>query len=515
MDQPWRIRTKLIQGPPGAVGPAGGTDATALDYVQPAVGSEVTVTFESTSILGAGAETFIVGGGYYDVDLIVDPTHAVLRLRTGVASLGATVHSGAQVSLSGPVGPVGAQGDQGPAGAQGTQGTAGATGATGAAGAKGDKGDTGATGGQGTQGIQGNTGAQGTQGNPGATGATGPAGPAPSGTGLVSVNAGVARVITIGTDATIDPATGALVLATSGASAGTFGDATHVGAVTVDLKGRVTSASAVAIALTLAGDVTGAFGTNVVSTLTGAAGVIGVPATSFVLPQGNTGMTWSQAQQVNGSNPVNMKFAPQAPGAGAASAATGTPGSFEIDLAAPVSTGAEPGLVITRAGAKMAIIGGRPSFGSTDYMFWLGPNAVTPTQNNCTILAETNVTFINGGTSLQLCNGLTAWATLVGGVFSTVGGRTTNQRTVSSSITTTSTDDVIFCNGSSAFTLTLSAATSGRTLTIKDISGTASTNNITVARGGSSLIDGATSSVINTNFGVLRLSSNGTNWYIV
>lgn len=48
---------------------------------------------------------------------------------------------------------------------------------------------------------------------------------------------------TMGGDATITADTGTLTLATSGVSAGTYGDSTHIPSVTVDAKGRVTTAS--------------------------------------------------------------------------------------------------------------------------------------------------------------------------------------------------------------------------------------------------------------------------------
>ena len=57
---------------------------------------------------------------------------------------------------------------------------------------------------------------------------------------------GSLAAVSISGDATMS-STGALTLATSGATAGTYGDSTHVGQVIVDAKGRVTSASSVAI----------------------------------------------------------------------------------------------------------------------------------------------------------------------------------------------------------------------------------------------------------------------------
>lgn len=94
----------------------------------------------------------------------------------------------------GETGDTGAQGPQGLQGLQGIQGIQGNVGPEGPEGPEGPQGETGDQGIQGIQGIQGETGETGAQGDPGPQGdpgATGPAGPAPSGTGLVSVTAGV------------------------------------------------------------------------------------------------------------------------------------------------------------------------------------------------------------------------------------------------------------------------------------------------------------------------------------
>lgn len=67
-----------------------------------------------------------------------------------------------------------------------------------------------------------------------------------------------------------------------------------------------------------------------------------------------------------------------------------------------------------------------------------------------------------------------------------------------------------------ARTLTLPAANTipaGKMFVVKDASGGAATHNITVSRSGSDTIDGGTTAVISTNYGVVRLMSNGTNGY--
>lgn len=70
-----------------------------------------------------------------------------------------------------------------------------------------------------------------------------------------------------------------------------------------------------------------------------------------------------------------------------------------------------------------------------------------------------------------------------------------------------------------ARTITLPAATAvlaGQVFTVKDESGAAATNNITVARAGTDTIDGATSKVVNTNYGFVRFYSDGVSkWFVV
>jgi hypothetical protein len=54
-----------------------------------------------------------------------------------------------------------------------------------------------------------------------------------------------------------------------------------------------------------------------------------------------------------------------------------------------------------------------------------------------------------------------------------------------------------------------------RLVIIKDESGGALTNNITVATEGSETIDGAASVAIDANYGILYLYSDRSNWYIL
>lgn len=71
---------------------------------------------------------------------------------------------------------------------------------------------------------------------------------------------------------------------------------------------------------------------------------------------------------------------------------------------------------------------------------------------------------------------------------------------------------------SSAVTLTLPALSSvavGTTFVVKDESGAAGTNAITVARAGSDLIDGGTSFAVDTDYGSITIVARASGWYVI
>ena len=78
-------------------------------------------------------------------------------------------------------------------------------------------------------------------------------------------------------------------------------------------------------------------------------------------------------------------------------------------------------------------------------------------------------------------------------------------------------DRVIGVNRSGAVTVTLPTAQlrPGRIYTVKDESGAAATNNITVATEGSETIDGSATDVINIDYESKSYYSDGTNWFIL
>jgi hypothetical protein len=125
---------------------------------------------------------------------------------------------------------------------------------------------------------------------------------------------------------------------------------------------------------------------------------------------------FTQAQQANGSNPNNFEVDPQAPGAGAGSTPTGTPGSFVVALATPVSTGNEAMLSVTRGGQVYGAIGKYPAqpYGA----FWLGP--ATPSTTNYAFLADastfTQFNAPTGGT-IQFAIAASTWASITASTF--------------------------------------------------------------------------------------------------
>ena len=78
-------------------------------------------------------------------------------------------------------------------------------------------------------------------------------------------------------------------------------------------------------------------------------------------------------------------------------------------------------------------------------------------------------------------------------------------------------DRVIGVNRAGAVTITLptSQVRLGRIYTVKDESGAAASNNITVATEGSETIDGSATDVISDNYGAKHYYSNGSNWFEV
>lgn len=92
------------------------------------------------------------------------------------------------------------------------------------------------------------------------------------------------------------------------------------------------------------------------------------------------------------------------------------------------------------------------------------------------------------------------------------GGGTITQTVTVAAYVAQPTDDEIWVNRAGAVTITLPDAAAwlaahgnGKALTIKDISGAASANNITINRAGANTIDGANSVTITSDYGSWKL----------
>lgn len=117
----------------------------------------------------------------------------------------------------------------------------------------------------------------------------------------------------------------------------------------------------------------------------------------------------------------------------------------------------------------------------------------------------------NSGTSVQLTNG---------SVIASTGSGVITYAAVASSpyaVTTGDAQKVLGVDTSSARTLNLPAATNVMWVTVKDESGSAATNNITITPNGTDKIDGVNASItISENYAARGLMSDGTdNWLVI
>lgn len=159
-----------------------------------------------------------------------------------------------------------------------------------------------------------------------------------------------------------------------------------------------------------------------------------------------------------------------------------------------------------------------------------------PTQGQFRILIDSEIMLVTGvsGTTYTVTrgtegttaashsNGVPVTHILTAAALNQITGLTApvqgSTRTITTSYTvdSTSPDFEIWCNSpSAAINLTLPTPTAGRTLRIRDIGGQAETNNITLVRHGSESINGlAASRILQTNFGLWIVTSDGTNWQL-
>jgi hypothetical protein len=123
------------------------------------------------------------------------------------------------------------------------------------------------------------------------------------------------------------------------------------------------------------------------------------------------------------------------------------------------------------------------------------------------------------GGNLSLAAGA---GTSYGGLVELVGGITQQIINITSTYTVDThsivSDAIILCNSSGAFTITLGISTkvAGRCLIIMDKSGSAGSLGATITVSpASGNINGASTATITTNYGVLRIVCDGTNYYLI
>lgn len=200
-------------------------------------------------------------------------------------------------------------------------------------------------------------------------------------------------------------------------------------------------------------------------------------------------------------------------------------------------------LSVTGAGGGIAIgaaVTANPSWASTSDVIVIGSAGSISSNNNSSAITSLSTNTVFNGTSKYVMNGFAQSLTLDGsgnmtfatapsgtaganttfttvfeifnnGTMSNTGGIVTHRTAVADVAYTVLTTDYIVAyttlTATRAVTL-LASPTTGQMFIFKDEAGTAGTNNITFV----GTIDGATNKAINSNYGVLRIYWNGTNY---
>lgn len=117
------------------------------------------------------------------------------------------------------------------------------------------------------------------------------------------------------------------------------------------------------------------------------------------------------------------------------------------------------------------------------------------------LTAGANISITNGAGSITIAAGS--------------GGQVVEVTAVNTTYTALTTDYVIAATTGSPYTISLLASPeTGRSYRIKDVSGGAASNNLTISGNGAN-IDGASTYVINQNYGSVDVCFTGTVWSIL
>jgi hypothetical protein len=211
----------------------------------------------------------------------------------------------------------------------------------------------------------------------------------------------------------------------------------------------------------------------------------------LVTGNSNTAVGTSALQTLNGGT-LNVAL-------GFASLDALTTGNNNIGIGASVATG-------IKTGSSNIIIGQGAGSGytSSESNNIIISNAGTAGESNVIRIGTQGI----GGNQQSQC--------YLAGVLNTSSGQVVNTTTPGTyPYTTLNTDYAIFVTTTTARSVNLLASpVTGTTYRIKDITGSAATNHITVTPAAGT-IDGASTYVISTNYGSVDLTYNGSSWSIL
>lgn len=128
----------------------------------------------------------------------------------------------------------------------------------------------------------------------------------------------------------------------------------------------------------------------------------GINAQDLQFAAGIANPTISQATAVANTTPQNLYLIPQAPNAGSTGIAAGTPGSFIVELANPVGSGAMPGFQVVNSsdGYILAQIGKVPAGSDFNIGLWMGI-ASGPTIANSVLYVADGTVQLNAADNSQ------------------------------------------------------------------------------------------------------------------